>query len=360
MDVKKEWLTPDEAAAEYGHTAEFWRQKAVEGAIVGRKNGHWVLQRVSIEAFMTGTTPAPGAVAPVKPPTIEAIVNQRPEVIEARAQQAVAEAENAARLARDGIKLADELTAKHNTVDTRLTEINGMAEAFNIEKIAWGKKTHAIVQKLDNDRAEIERAKQSNQADIAVKVTENKREAARLKTWEAELNEINSKQSQRAEELQKWHNSLNEAQRIEEADIEFHDSMAEKLRRNYHQLQSLLQEVADVLDRNRFAKTADEILDSLGKTYDWYHADITEHVDEMLATYKRLVDISSRKASDMANLPKQYSQRSWDAIIDNLEDCCHLLPELKPPYWPEDEELIPKQPSKIKTEVITHGGLRET
>lgn len=262
-----------------------------------------------------------------------------PEVQKAKDDAEVKKYQAEAKDYEEHIKSVDDLKEKHKLVDTRLNEINAMFEAFNTEKIAWGKKTKALIDKLASDKAEWERQKSNELADIeSKKMSLDKREGElnareqRLDVWQGEVNTA-------WEEVKQIRESLNAEQLKKLQQEEESKKLINRLQNEgYEKYEVLMNACLDVLWKYHMRGVVKGIDKDLKVMKEWVSNELPEQFDELVGYMKEQVDVVNKKAGYMARNPKEYPEGSWNRIVDNIEQIVELIPEVKPPNWVENTE----------------------
>jgi len=369
MTELEEWVSVSEAAERHEVTKETIRNWAESGKIKSMGAGAAMTlstigmpARKQLEAGPASETPAPGA----KAPTLEQIVNARPEVIEAEVKKRVELAAEAARFASGNIKSADDLEAKHKVIDDRLSEVAGIRStldaektAFSLEKIEWGKRTNALIKKLADDRALWEREKANERAGIeSEKMALDKRQGE-LDAKEAGLNGLQENVASAWEEVRGIRAELG-AEKVRKLEKEEEQrKLVNRLQAGaYSEYEARMNEILDILYKygvRKLVHRADERLKVMSK---WASNGLPEKIDDLVADMAELLDAVNSKAGDMAEKEKQYPPKSWNSVVDIVVEIIALFPEITPENWVSDDEA--NTPENIKKGVTTNVGTGKT
>jgi DNA repair exonuclease SbcCD ATPase subunit len=274
-----------------------------------------------------------------KQPEVKGDKGELSEVQKAKDDAEIKKYQAEAKDHEEHIKSVDDLKEKRKQVDIKLAEINAMLEAFNTEKVAWGKKTKALIDKLASDKAEWERQKSNEIADIeSKKMSLDKREGElnareqRLDVWQGEVNTA-------WEEVKEIRASLNADKLKELQQEEENKKLINRLKSGgYEKYEILMKSCLDVLWKYGFRGIVKGIDKDLMVMQEWVANELPEHFDELVGYMKEQVNIVNKKAGLMAQNPKEYPESSWNRIVDNIEQIVELIPEVKPPNWVENTE----------------------
>ena len=132
----KEWLTIEEAIAEYNHSDDWWQKRLRRGDIKGKKNGHWLINRSAIIHYLEGTPYAPASIlAPVADAKSHPSVEDDPEVT--RLEQERVKLEKQREVSRLRVEAQTGLGFENavKLYEPKLKEIKGKEEALEAATI---------------------------------------------------------------------------------------------------------------------------------------------------------------------------------------------------------------------------------
>lgn len=249
------------------------------------------------------------------------------------------EYEMKAKFSEANIKSADDLLAKHKQVDDRLSELNQAFESFDAQRKEWGRKTQAIIKKLEVNKVEWEREKANEQAGIEAKKTALDKHESELNNREQNIDALQQNVDAAWVEVKEIRTSLNAEQLKKLEQEKENKKLINRLQNGiYEQYSKLMNSCLDVLWRCGFKKLVSGIDSDLKIMGKWVGNELPEHFDELVELMREQVEVVNKKASFMARNQNDYSPSSWNSIVDNVEGIVKLIPEIKPNGWVDGEE----------------------
>jgi len=335
--MTEEYVLVSEAAERYEVSEKTIRQWAKDKKV--KSHGEGSALTISDEGMPPKKSTA--VTAEIKTQSAKDLVDTRPEVVEARAKEAV-------RLSEMNIKSADELEGKHKLaddkqteLDNRLSELNKMFESFNTEKSTFANKSRAILKKLTEDSQSWERQKATEKAEIErLKVALDNRESEldkREKGLDVREELVGQRELQVAEDEKSLTAEARRKREREDAEKDLGNRLAKG---DYKKYNELMNNCLDVLHKYGEKKFVYRIEDELNTMWKLAQNNLHEHLGELEESMKTQMIELNQKAVKMARLPKEYPTKSWNEIVDNLEIIWKLIPGIRPPDIPIDDEGI--------------------
>lgn len=193
--------------------------------------------------------------------------------------------------------------------------------------------------KLNTDRIEFENKKAVEMSAINKQKAELDQKGVELDKREQMINEREKDIGARETLVAEREDLMTSIERQKLKEQEEYNSLTERLTRNYTPIISLMGKNANILIKAGFNRLGNGIWDEIEEMGRWkQNGGVEQYTDAMVVWLKGEVEDCNKKAVEMARLPKQYSQSSWDKIVDNLEEIYKILPELKPKHLPKNEE----------------------
>jgi len=191
---------------------------------------------------------------------------------------------------------------------------------------------------LEVATSEFENKKAKELSEIQKQKAELEQKKAVLNKWEAELTSRTRDISLREQLITDREELMNSVEKQKLEEVEKYNSLVEQLKREFPRIVALLGDNANVLIKAGFKKLGYGLWDEIEQMESWYKNDIGGHCNVMVKWLREEIDDCNKKAVEMAHKPRDYSQKTWDKIVDNLEAIYKIMPDLRPEYLPKDDE----------------------
>lgn len=252
-----------------------------------------------------------------------AALGETPEVIKACNDRMVAEENQKAAFARQNIESVEELREKLADVTNKQKELTDALIKFTQDRTAWEHQKEVENAQIKTTQAQLVQVNKS-QKEFQNQLDEHHKQ---LEDWEKLLKD-------REENL----NTTEKKELVVEAERQ---TVAWQLKTHIKKIYNYLGDSANIIIKVGFAKTGNQIWDALELAYKRWDKDGTKHRDNVVEFLQSITDQCNKVAVKMARQPRDFRERTWNKLVDNLEAVYKLCPALKPPYLPHDEDSMP-------------------
>ena len=213
----------------------------------------------------------------------------------------------------NNIKDAEDLANRLRVVAEREAELSKKMIEFDSQK-------STVLSEVQKQKAEYEQktAESNKKEQELIARTQNVAIREKLITEREEL--LNSVELQKLEETENY------------------NSLVEQLGREFPKISALMGDNANLLIRGGFKQLGRELWDEIETMERWSKNDLKGHCDIIVEWITGQVEDCNRKAVTMARRPQEFSETTWNTIVDNLERIYNLMPVLRPDYLPKDDE----------------------
>lgn len=192
--------------------------------------------------------------------------------------------------------------------------------------------------RLGREQYDWENEKATQQSEIQKTKSELEYQQQELKKREQDLISRTQSLAIREQLVAEREELMNSVERKQLEEEERYNSLQKQIKRNFTRISGLMGDNANIFIKSGMRKFGNGLWDEIETMESWSKNDIGRHCNDIVEWLKGEIDDCNKRAVKMARNTDRYSAKSWNRIVDNLEEIFDLMPILRPENMPRKED----------------------